>query len=66
MWRIDANGCRDLMFPSHTTFTMLFACVTFMCFNWKFLKITMASLQICIVPFALAAHNHCSAGMFRA
>jgi len=46
-WRVDpTNGCGDLMFSSHTIFTMLFVCVVWKYFNWKPLKVVMALCQV--------------------
>mmetsp|Transcript_7879 Transcript_7879/g.11368 ORF Transcript_7879/g.11368 Transcript_7879/m.11368 type:complete len:610 (+) Transcript_7879:490-2319(+) len=67
LWRVDAtNGCGDLMFSSHTIFTMLFVCITFTYFNWRPLKFLMAIFQLSIVPFILAAHKHYSVDVFTA
>eukprot|EP00521_Asterionellopsis_glacialis_P007757 CAMPEP_0195283414 /NCGR_PEP_ID=MMETSP0707-20130614/1968_1 /TAXON_ID=33640 /ORGANISM="Asterionellopsis glacialis, Strain CCMP134" /LENGTH=576 /DNA_ID=CAMNT_0040342577 /DNA_START=293 /DNA_END=2023 /DNA_ORIENTATION=+ len=67
LWRIDAtNGCGDLMFSSHTIFTMMFVCITFTYFNWRPLKYLMAIFQLAIVPFILAAHKHYSVDVFTA
>jgi len=47
LWRVDTtNGCGDLMFSSHTIFTMLFVCVIWRYFNWSFLKWSMLTLQV--------------------
>ena len=47
IWRMDAtNGCGDLMFSSHTIFTMLFVCIIWRYFNWGFLKYGMLTLQV--------------------
>ena len=47
IWRLDAtNGCGDLMFSSHTIFTMLFVCIIWRYFNWGFLKYGMLTLQV--------------------
>jgi hypothetical protein len=52
LWRVDAtNGCGDLMFSSHTIFTVLFICVVFRYFNWRILKWSMV---LCQVSFAYA------------
>jgi len=67
LFRVDAtNGCGDLMFSSHTIFTMLFVCVIFKYFNWKFMKRLMVLLQMTIVPFILASHKHYSVDVFTA
>mmetsp|Transcript_6260 Transcript_6260/g.13533 ORF Transcript_6260/g.13533 Transcript_6260/m.13533 type:complete len:634 (+) Transcript_6260:238-2139(+) len=67
LFRVDAtNGCGDLMFSSHTIFTMTFVCVVFKYFNFKWLKAIMAVLQIAIVPFILAARKHYSVDVFTA
>lgn len=51
LWRVDpTNGCGDLMFSSHTIFTMLFVCVIWKYFNWKTLK---ALMVICQVSFGI-------------
>ena len=48
LWRIDAtNGCGDLMFSSHTIFTMLFVCIMWHYFNWGILKWSMLTMQVC-------------------
>ena len=50
LWRIDAtNGCGDLMFSSHTIFTMLFVCIIWRYFNWGFLKWSMLTMQVIIL-----------------
>ena len=47
LFRVDAtNGCGDLMFSSHTIFTMLFVCVVWRYFNWGFLKWAMLTMQV--------------------
>lgn len=67
LFRVDAsNGCGDLMFSSHTIYTMSFVCVIFKYFNFKWLKCFMALLQITIVPFILAARKHYSVDVFTA
>jgi len=67
LFRVDAtNGCGDLMFSSHTIYTMSFVCVVFKYFNFKSLKAIMALLQISIVPFILAARKHYSVDVFTA
>ena len=67
IFRVDAsNGCGDLMFSSHTIFTMSFVCIVFRYFNFKWLKLIMALLQIAIVPFILAARKHYSVDVFTA
>eukprot|EP01082_Thalassiosira_pseudonana_P004546 g4213.t1 g4213 contig15:576336-577846(+) len=67
LFRVDAtNGCGDLMFSSHTIYTMSFVCVVFKYFNFKSLKVIMALLQISIVPFILAARKHYSVDVFTA
>lgn len=59
IWRMDSvGGCGDLMFSSHTIFTMLFVCTIWRYFNWPTLKWTVVVLQACIVPFILAARKH--------
>jgi len=59
IWRMDSvGGCGDLMFSSHTIFTMLFLCTIWRYFNWPVLKWTVVVLQCCIVPFILAARKH--------
>lgn len=67
LFRVDAsNGCGDLMFSSHTIYTMSFVCVIFKYFNFKWLKWIMALCQIIIVPFILAARKHYSVDVFTA
>lgn len=67
LFRVDAsNGCGDLMFSSHTIFTVSFVCVVFKYFNFKWLKLSMALGQIIIVPFILAARKHYSVDVFTA
>jgi len=67
IFRVDAsNGCGDLMFSSHTIYTMSFVCIVFRYFNFKWLKLIMALLQIAIVPFILAARKHYSVDVFTA
>ncbi|KAL7534694.1 hypothetical protein ACHAXR_009514 [Thalassiosira sp. AJA248-18] len=67
LFRVDAtNGCGDLMFSSHTIYTMTFVCVVFKYFNFRWLKLIMALGQIAIVPFILAARKHYSVDVFTA
>jgi len=67
LFRVDAtNGCGDLMFSSHTIYTMTFVCIVFKYFNFKWLKVIMALGQIGIVPFILAARKHYSVDVFTA
>jgi len=67
LFRFDCtNGCGDLMFSSHTIFTMTFVCIVFKYFDFKFLKFIMALAQIAIVPFILAARKHYSVDVFTA
>ncbi|CAB9512096.1 Phosphatidylinositol:ceramide inositolphosphotransferase [Seminavis robusta] len=67
LWRVDAtNGCGDLMFSSHTIFTMLFVCIIWHYFNWGFLKWAFITTQIVIIPLILAAHKHYSVDVFTA
>mmetsp|Transcript_38687 Transcript_38687/g.70929 ORF Transcript_38687/g.70929 Transcript_38687/m.70929 type:complete len:524 (+) Transcript_38687:547-2118(+) len=67
LFRVDAtNGCGDLMFSSHTIYTMTFVCIIFKYFNFKWLKLIMALGQIAIVPFILAARKHYSVDVFTA
>jgi len=67
LFRVDAsNGCGDLMFSSHTIFTVSFVCVVFKYFDFKWLKLIMALGQIAIVPFILAARKHYSVDVFTA
>jgi hypothetical protein len=67
LFRVDAsNGCGDLMFSSHTIYTMSFVCVIFKYFNFKWLKWIMALGQLMIVPFILAARKHYSVDVFTA
>eukprot|EP00560_Eucampia_antarctica_P006948 CAMPEP_0197824798 /NCGR_PEP_ID=MMETSP1437-20131217/2007_1 /TAXON_ID=49252 ORGANISM="Eucampia antarctica, Strain CCMP1452" /NCGR_SAMPLE_ID=MMETSP1437 /ASSEMBLY_ACC=CAM_ASM_001096 /LENGTH=284 /DNA_ID=CAMNT_0043424569 /DNA_START=371 /DNA_END=1225 /DNA_ORIENTATION=+ len=67
LFRLDTtNGCGDLMFSSHTIFSMTFVCVTFKYFNWVYLKRIMVALQVVIVPFILAARKHYSVDIFTA
>lgn len=67
LYRVDAtNGCGDLMFSSHTIYTMTFVCIVFKYFNFKWLKLIMAVGQISIVPFILAARKHYSVDVFTA
>ncbi|KAL7550372.1 hypothetical protein ACHAWF_015720 [Thalassiosira exigua] len=67
IFRVDAsNGCGDLMFSSHTIFTMTFVCAVFKYFNFKLLKLVMALGQIAMVPFVLAARKHYSIDVFTA
>lgn len=47
LFRVDAtNGCGDLMFSSHTIFTMLFVCAIWRYFNWGILKWSMLAMQV--------------------
>ena len=47
LFRMDpTNGCGDLMFSSHTIFTMLFVCVIWRYFSWKPLKTVMLLCQV--------------------
>jgi len=67
LFRIDAtNGCGDLMFSSHTIFSMTFLCIIFKYFNWVRLKRFMFALQVIIVPFIVAARKHYSVDIFTA
>lgn len=67
LFRVDAsNGCGDLMFSSHTIYTMSFVCVVFKYFNFRWLKLIMATAQVAIVPFILAARKHYSVDVFTA
>jgi hypothetical protein len=67
LFRLDAtNGCGDLMFSSHTIYTMTFVCIVFKYFNFRWLKLMMALSQIAIVPFILAARKHYSVDVFTA
>lgn len=67
IFRFDStNGCGDLMFSSHTIFTMTFVCLIFKYFNFKWLKLTMVLCQILIVPFILAARKHYTVDVFTA
>mmetsp|Transcript_8661 Transcript_8661/g.11462 ORF Transcript_8661/g.11462 Transcript_8661/m.11462 type:complete len:243 (-) Transcript_8661:965-1693(-) len=67
IFRLDSTtGCGDLMFSSHTIFTMVFVCVIFKYFNWTFMKRVMIFLQITIVPFIVASHKHYSVDVFTA
>lgn len=67
IWRVDvSNGCGDLMFSSHTIFTMVFVCLVWRYFNWGILKWSMLTMQIIIVPFILAAHKHYTVDVFTA
>jgi len=62
IWRMDAtNGCGDLMFSSHTIFTMLFVCIIWRYFNWGFLKYSMLTMQVSknyCVPYFSTANMH--------
>jgi hypothetical protein len=50
LWRVDAtNGCGDLMFSSHTIFTMSFVCLIWRYFNWRLLRWAMLSMQVGLV-----------------
>ena len=60
LFRMDpTNGCGDLMFSSHTIFTMLFVCVIWRYFSWKPLKTVMLLCQVrwwmstCYLPLPL-------------
>uniref|UniRef100_A0A7S2KAV4 Sphingomyelin synthase-like domain-containing protein n=1 Tax=Leptocylindrus danicus TaxID=163516 RepID=A0A7S2KAV4_9STRA len=67
LFRIDAtNGCGDLMFSSHTIFTMTFVCTLCKYCNWRSIQTLMISLQVVIIPFILAAHKHYSVDIFTA
>jgi len=67
LWRSDlTTGCGDLMFSSHTIFTMLFVCITCRYFDWKILKGFMILSQIVIIPLILAARKHYSIDVFTA
>lgn len=67
LFRIDAtNGCGDLMFSSHTIFSMTFVCILFKYYNWVRLKRFMFALQVIIVPFIIAARKHYSVDVFTA
>ena len=67
LFRVDAsNGCGDLMFSSHTIYTMTFVCVVHKYFNFKWLKRFMVLLQVAIVPFILAARKHYTVDVFTA
>ena len=67
LFRVDAsNGCGDLMFSSHTIYTMSLVCIIFKYFNFKWLKLIMALGQIAIVPFILAARKHYTVDIFTA
>lgn len=67
LFRVDAtNGCGDLMFSSHTIFTMTFVCTLCKYCNWRSIQVCMIFLQILIVPFILAAHKHYSVDVFTA
>jgi PAP2 superfamily C-terminal len=47
LWRVDAtNGCGDLMFSSHTIFTMSFVCLIWRYFNWRSLRWAMLIMQV--------------------
>lgn len=67
LWRLDAtNGCGDLMFSSHTIFTMLFVSIIWRYFDWAFLKYGMLAMQLMMIPFILAARKHYSVDIFTA
>ena len=67
IFRLDATtGCGDLMFSSHTIFSMTFVCLTFKYFNWTYLTRSIAILQIIILPFIIAARKHYSVDVFTA
>ena len=54
------------MFSSHTIYTMSLVCAIFKYYNFKWLKLGVALLQIAIVPFILAARKHYSVDVFTA
>lgn len=67
LFRLDcSNGCGDLMFSSHTIYSMTFVCIIFRYFNFKWLKLYMALGQAVIVPFILAARKHYTVDVFTA
>jgi sphingomyelin synthase-related protein 1 len=50
LWRVDATtGCGDLMFSSHTIFTMTFVCLIWRYFNWQLLRWAMLLMQVGLV-----------------
>jgi len=61
-----SKGCGDLMFSSHTIFTMTFVCITYKYFNWCLLKIVMTVCQVVILPLILMAKKHYTIDVFTA
>ncbi|KAF0686786.1 Aste57867_21449 [Aphanomyces stellatus] len=58
-FHIDAlNGCGDLMFSSHTTYTMSFILAVFKYWRNKYVLVAMLLLQIAIAFVIVAARKH--------
>jgi len=66
-FRMDAvHGCGDLMFSSHTIFTMLIVLVTIKYFSYPVLIILTIIMQTTIVPLIIASRKHYSVDVFTA
>ena len=67
LFRVDATtGCGDLMFSSHTIFTMTIVLVTFKYFSYPQLVILTIAMQTAIAPLIIAARKHYSLDVFTA
>jgi len=67
IWRFDfAHGCGDLMFSSHTIFSVSLVCFVLKYFPWKIPSATMVTFQILMVPLILSARKHYSVDVFTA
>jgi hypothetical protein len=67
LFRIDATtGCGDLMFSSHTIFTMTIVMVTLKYFSYPPLAIFAVAMQTAIAPLIIAARKHYSLDVFTA
>jgi len=66
-WRFDfAHGCGDLMFSSHTIFSMSLVCFVIKYFPWKIPVATMVTSQILMIPLILCARKHYSVDLVTA
>lgn len=58
MFSMDATtGCGDLMFSSHTIFSMSTVCLVFMNYEWA-LRIFVVIVQLVLAPLIIASRKH--------
>lgn len=67
LFRMDASyGCGDLMFSSHTIFSMSFVLLIFFYSANTYLRAFMAAVQLAIAPLIIAARKHYTLDVFTA